>query len=66
MAKYKFPVEHAAPVAAHILSYDIVVLSMTPTDDNHYIVETDRSVVEARGEDELIHLQESFNVQEVL
>ncbi len=59
--KYKSPFDNITNVVGHIAAYNIVILSMTPLDDN-YIIETSEEI----PEDEYEHLNIEYNFEKVL
>lgn len=61
MAKYRFPAIELNGVISHVVAYDVTILSMTP-DNNDYIMELNAPI----SEDEVIHLNESYGLVEVV
>lgn len=62
MKTYKFPKEHLSPVMAHIGSYQITMLSLTP-DGDYYITSLDCQELPP-GEYE--HLNTEYKFEEVV
>jgi hypothetical protein len=58
--KYKFSYLFLAQVISHIASYDIKIISMIPIGVD-YEIELELGI----SEDELQHLKDSYNLQEV-
>lgn len=61
MKTYRFPKEHLSPVMAHIGSYQITILSLSPNGD-YYITELD---CENLPDGEYQHLNTEYNFEEV-
>jgi hypothetical protein len=59
--KYKSPFNNITSVVSHIAAYDIIILSMTPLNDN-YIIETSEEI----SQDEYEHLNMEYNFEKVL
>lgn len=62
MKTYKFPKEHLSPVMAHIGSYQITVLSLTPNGD-YYTSELD---CQDLPEGEYLHLNQEYTFEEII